>query len=109
MKTDTALYVVVRSALSHSQRAVQGIHAAVEFMLRYGGEDAVRRYAERDKTVVLLRATEPELEEVIEDAKRNGIRVHAFRDDDMGDFVSAVAFGPVSSDGDSIFRGLRLA
>jgi len=107
MQRETKLYVVVRSCLSRSQRAVQAVHAAAEFMARYGSEEPVRQWVEHDKDVVLLQAKCPE--DMEDAAKGNGFRTRSFRDSDLGGYVTAVAVGPLSAQEGLFFKHLRLA
>lgn len=86
------MYVFVRTDLSHSQRAVQSAHAAVEVARRghVPPSDPV------PNLVMLGIASECELLLIAESLIPLDIPFVAFREPDMGDSLTAVATAPVS-------------
>ncbi len=98
------MYVFVRTDLSHSQRAVQSAHAAVE-VARKGHippSDPV------PNLVLLGIASESELESIADSLSPLGIESVSFREPDLGGSLTAVATAPVSHGLRRHFRRFKL-
>jgi hypothetical protein len=80
------LYVVVRADLPAGLQLAQACHATREFGLQHPGEDV------GDNLVVLQTSTEDELKALVE-AAGSVCKAVAFHEPDLGDQLTAAAFG----------------
>lgn len=102
------LYVVVRADLPPGLQMAQAVHAAVRFALQY--HDDVEDWERGANNVVVLAARdEAHLEELTTRAIHADARVETFREPDLGNQRTAVAFDeqsrPILS---SLPKALRL-
>lgn len=99
------LYLVTRSDLAFEVRAVQLCHALREFGARH--PEADKEWYEKSNTLVLLEVgNEAELEKLLHRASKTGARAAEFREPDLGNALTAAAFGPEAK---PLCRSLKLA
>lgn len=99
------LFLVVRGDLSPAQQAVQMGHALQEFNILHP-EEAKSWHGSSNHLAFLEVQDETALEALLRRACERGIKVAEFREEDLGDSLTAVAVPP---SGKSICRGLRKA
>jgi hypothetical protein len=99
------LFLVVRSDLSPAQQAVQAAHALQEFNILHP-EEARSWHRSSNHLAFLEVEDEPALQALLRRACERGVNVAEFREEDLGDSLTAVAVPP---SGKSICRGLRMA
>lgn len=87
------LYVVTRSDLSNGYQAVQGMHAAIQFIFEHK-EVVCDWYQTSNYLGFLSVANESELAQLAEQAERHNIRFSVFREPDINDQVTAIALEP---------------
>lgn len=87
------LYVVVRNDLQPSYQAVQAAHAGIQFQHEY--PVISREWHEKSKYLVHLSARDiNHLETLIQKAQLKDINVSIFREPDIDNEITAVAFEP---------------
>jgi hypothetical protein len=85
--------VVVRQDLQPSYQAVQAAHAGIQF--QYDHPEIAREWHEKSKYLVHLSARDiNHLEDLIFKANRKDIKYSIFREPDIGNEITAVAFEP---------------
>jgi peptidyl-tRNA hydrolase len=85
--------VVTRRDLSNGYQAVQSMHAAIQFAFEH--KDIVGDWYQTSNYLGLLSvANESELEQLVEQAKRNNIRFSVFKEPDIDNQITAIAFEP---------------
>lgn len=98
-------YVALWSGLAPGQRVAQAIHAAAEFALRH--PEAARAWHAGTNTVVSVALDEEGLDRLLFDLEG---RAHAtFREPDLGDRLTAVAFTSQESSVPRVVRRAPLA
>lgn len=79
--------------LSGIQKAIQSFHAGVEYSNKYANTPEYKRWARKDKTLIILEAnTSQQLEEAFDELKKAGVRVAKFHEPDISDSITAIAF-----------------
>lgn len=92
------MYVLVnKSQLTLQQCAVQAGHSIAEFMAHYGHEENTRDWClnKQHRTMIILAATEKQLIKMMATFDDLDLKHHAFREPDLNDMLTAVAFEPV--------------
>lgn len=98
-----------RDILSLSQAAVQSCHSCAEFIYQYGHKDSVKQWVTDDRTMILLSATEHEINEIKQKYLEMGLCFRSFKEPDMGDIETSTSFEPIESNtGNKIFGDLQL-
>ena len=85
------LRVVSRRDISIGYQAVQSCHAAIQFQHEYPSESSAW-YKQSNYLAFLTIANEEELEKLIRKAEAKGIKHSIFREPDIGNEITAVAF-----------------
>jgi hypothetical protein len=97
------MYILVARSLSPIQKGIQALHAVVEYENQYGDTPEYKRWAEHDKTVILLDGGttnetllpdgthKGSLNNYLAEAIANEIPVGSFVEEDVNDALSAVA------------------
>ncbi len=105
-KNNDKLYVVVRHDLSPGQRAVQGMHSAISFCVEHS--EMTKSWHDTSNHLCFLETDEEYLEYLVEKATDLGITHTIFREPDMGNIMTSVAFEP-GERGQALCRSLGLA
>jgi peptidyl-tRNA hydrolase len=85
--------VVVREDLPKSYQAVQAAHAGIQFQHEH--PEIAREWHDKSKYLVHLSARDiNHLEDLIYKANRRDIKISVFREPDIGNEITAVAFEP---------------
>lgn len=93
--TDAAdkLYIVTRADLSPGYQAVQAAHAVADWTAEH--PESADAWRTRSNSLIVLTADdEPALYRLVEKARTKGIGVTTFREPDLCDEITAVAFSP---------------
>jgi peptidyl-tRNA hydrolase len=99
------VYLVVRNDLSPAQQAVQVAHALQELNIKHAS--LVRDWHEKSNTLAFLSVSDESALETLEfKAKLMDIEMASFREADLNDSLTAIAFGP---SGDVLTKKLSLA
>ena len=96
------MYILVNEELTKSQRIPQACHAVAEYMHEYGSEQEVIDWVRDHRTMIVLKCPENVLKCVLNDYKSK-----AFIDEDLGEFITAVAIHPMCNGNE--FSNLKLA
>jgi hypothetical protein len=97
------MYILVNNKLTKSQRIPQASHAVAEYMFEY--HDEIEDWVRNHRTMVVLQCSEERMEILSSNLKSRG-----FRDDDLDNMLTAVAFEPMTKEeGSKHFHCLRLA
>lgn len=100
---DKRMYVVVNDRLTKSQRIPQASHAVAEYVYAY--RDELEDWIKNHRTMVVLHCREREMESLSKELKSK-----TFRDGDLDNMLTAVAFEPMGQDeGNYYFKNMRLA
>jgi hypothetical protein len=104
------MYVLVnRESLTLVQCGVQACHSVAEFMDVYGEKPRVKDWVQNHKTMILLEATQQDLQRMKEALAWYGYVHKSFYEPDLNNLETAVAFEPMlASQGKEIFRHLKL-
>jgi len=106
------MYVMVnKKELTLPQCAVQAGHAIAEFMALYGKENNVHDWClnKNHRTLIILEANEREMEKMIGKFEDINLRYRCFREPDLDNLLTAVAFEPLwSNEGKEIFGKFKL-
>nr|WP_256335414.1 peptidyl-tRNA hydrolase [Microbacterium sp. 77mftsu3.1] len=87
------MYLVTNQQLSSGYQAAQIAHVAAEFVLEH--PDIASRWTTLSNSLIVLTAPNvASLTELTEKARARGIVVTVFREPDLGDEITAVAFAP---------------
>lgn len=79
--------------LSGIQKAIQSLHAVVDFEQKFGDTPEYQRWANKDKTIFVLEAhTNTQLEEAYKELKKLKVPVEKFQEPDTGNVVTAICF-----------------
>lgn len=105
---EAKFYIVVDDTLTPSQRSAQAAHAATVFMDQYGQEMNVDWH---HQTIVVVEANQQTLENTLEGKNKfSEIRHSGFRDSDLDNMITAIAFEPIPIPvGRKLFGRLKLA
>lgn len=99
------MFVLVRRDILPLPHCVcQGIHASVEYV-HYYNNDVTKKWVEEDKTIIVLSATEEQIENKKRLFSKLGLTHRSFHEPDMSDVLTATAFQPVSSDDGKLYFG----
>lgn len=86
----------------------QCVHAATEYMHYYQNENTIN-WVTKEKTLIVLEASENQIEEKIKLFIKNNMNYQPFYEPDMSLLMTAVAFQPITKRlGNELFNGLRL-
>ena len=96
------MYILVNEELTKSQRIPQACHAVAEYMHAHGTDQEVIDWVRDHRTMVVLKCPENVLKCVLQD-----YRSKEFIDEDLGEFITAVAIHPMYSTDE--FSHLKLA
>jgi peptidyl-tRNA hydrolase len=89
--------------------AVQACHACAEFMHLHGQTPATLDWVNNDKTMILLSATESQIQQIKDLYEKLGLKYRTFIEPDMGNAETATAFEPMDAElGKKIFGHLPL-
>lgn len=104
------MYVAIRrDILPLSHCAVQSSHACAEYMRFHGSTPATMDWVDNHKTMILLSATESQIQQIKDLYDKLGLKYHTFIEPDMSNAETATAFEPIDSeDGKRIFGHLPL-
>lgn len=101
------MYVVVRQDLHQSYQAVQAAHAGIQFQHEH--PEIAKEWHEKSKYLVHLSARdEQHLEGLIFKSERKGIKISVFREPDIDNEITAIAFEP-SKESSKLLSNLPLA
>lgn len=79
--------------LTGIQKGIQTAHAIVEYELKFGDTLEYKRWAKKDKTLIVLEAnTTQQLEESYSELRRLGIAVAKFIEPDINNSITAICF-----------------
>ena len=102
---DLRMYVLVRrDVLPLAHCVAQTSHAVAEYV-HFNQNDKTSKWVEEDKTIVILKASADQIENAkaeFDDAKMN---YHGFREPDMSNCITAVAFEPLTREQGKKFFG----
>lgn len=103
------MYVLVRrDILPLVHAGVQAAHAACEFV-HYHQNDNTKVWVTCEKTLIVLEATEAQIKEKMEWFGSRHMNYQPFREPDMNNALTAVAFQPIQAGlGKEIFGDLKL-
>ena len=85
------LYVIVRNDLSRSQKAVQAIHAAADFLI-YEREERESQGWDNGTVICSRVSDENELIECEKELKKKWVSFCTFKEPDIGDQKTATAY-----------------
>lgn len=87
------MYCLAERHLSSIQKAIQSAHAVVEYSLKYGDTFDYKKWAEVDKTLIVLDGgCVPELVECEEILSQFNYPFAVFKEPDLGDILTCVCF-----------------
>lgn len=103
------MYVLVRrDILPLVHAGVQAAHAVGEFV-HYHQNENTKRWAEKDKTLIVLEATEEQIKKQMDLFASKGLNYQPFWEPDMSNAMTAVAFQPISTMfGQELFSEFKL-
>ena len=90
--------LVRRDILPLPHCAVQGSHAAFEFMAKYGQKPNVIDWVNNHKTLIMLSATENEIVNIKALYDKMGLSYATFVEPDMSNAETATCFEAISND-----------
>lgn len=92
MKPQRMIVVSMRH-LSGLQKALQGAHAIVEYEQKFGDTLEYKRWAKKDKTLIILEAnTSKQLEATFNELKKLKYPVEKFIEPDLSNGITAICF-----------------
>ena len=87
------MYCLAERHLSSIQKAIQSAHAVVEYSLKYGDTFDYKKWAEVDKTLIVLDGgCVPDLSEHTEILSQFNYPFAVFNEPDLGDILTCVCF-----------------
>lgn len=87
------MYFIVLYNLSPIQQGIQALHAAVDYGQEYGNDPDYLKWANTDKTVVILTGGgSPVLVDFYKRLLELGVKTKAFREPDLYDGITAISF-----------------
>ncbi|MBP5456341.1 MAG: hypothetical protein J6Y37_07555 [Paludibacteraceae bacterium] len=91
---DLRMYVLCLKQLSPIDKGIQSCHAVVDYVRTYGLEHGiVNVWADIDKTLILLDGgTTSQMSDAMGLLERLNVDFAAFKEQDLGDLVTAIAF-----------------
>lgn len=103
------MYVLVRrDILPLIHCGVQAAHALAEYVNSYDNE-ITKQWVESDKTLIFLEANADQIDLAKHRFEEDGLTFSSFREPDMSNFQTAVAFQPLNNaDGAKYFGHLKL-
>lgn len=84
------MYVIIRNDLNNAQKAVQGMHAAIESTREFIKPDHIH-----PSLVLCIVKNESKLKKVIQELHDNKIKIKTFREPDLNDSITAIATEPL--------------
>jgi hypothetical protein len=107
MKEEDKLYLVVRSDLPLGSQGAQICHAAIDFVL--SNLELTKLWRDKSNHICLLQVNnEDELHGLILKAKDRKVNYTEFREPDMNNSLTAIAFEP-SEQAKKVCSGIKLA
>lgn len=106
------MYVLVRTdVLPPINQGIQALHAVVEYGIHAANASSFLKWAEEDKTLVLLAAEDERvMERIVKSAVRKNIPYRTFCEPDLDDMLTATAFEPmIKARSKDLFWGLERA
>jgi len=104
------MYILVNKSLTKSQRIPQSSHAVAEFMDTHGLDAKVKTWVKDHKTMVVLESDFDNMDNILSIVKNDGYKTKSFREPDLDDTVTAIAFEPMTrKEGSKYFSRLKLA
>lgn len=94
---------MIRRDIPQPHLTVQAAHAAIAATFAFGEPNQPH-----PNLVICTVADERELEDLFENIKASGVPCCAWREDDMGMALTAIASGPLRGDERQPMRGLKL-
>lgn len=98
------LYVVVREEFQQGFQIAQAIHAFREFVEHH--KEVESNWYKESNTIVVLKTSKENLDLLVEKAKENNFSYSIFKEPDIENETTAVAFGPESKE---ILKKIKLA
>lgn len=93
MSTPSRMYFFVMYNLSGIQKGIQAGHCALEYARRYGNDDSYVEFIEEHKTFILLDGGgSNDMLTRVRELKELGIQFETFREPDLNNSLSAIAF-----------------
>lgn len=87
------MYCLVLKQLSPIQKGVQAAHSIVEYSNKYFNDKNYMQWSMEDKTIIELNGgTAPELYEILDMFKQNGIKHAVFREPDLMNIITSICF-----------------
>lgn len=87
------MYSVAMRHLSGIQKGIQSGHSVVEFQLKHGESKQYKRWARKDKTMIVLEAnTSSQLDKLMRKLRQFRIPYAPFREPDLDNIVTSVSF-----------------
>lgn len=87
------MVAVVMRHLSGIQKGIQAAHAIVEYEQKFGDTLEYKRWAKKDKTLIVLEAnTSDQLEETYQELKKLKYPVEKFIEPDLSNGITAICF-----------------
>lgn len=109
MKALKIFILVRRDILPLPHCAVQASHSACEFMMKFGQKPSVIDWVNNHKTMIILSATDDEIESIKVLYEKMGLSYATFVEPDMDNAETATCFEPISNDiSKAIFGKLSL-
>jgi len=98
-----------RDILPLNHCAVQCSHSVSEFMFEYGHKENVSDWVKNHKTMILLSASEKQINEMKDEYTRRGLSFKTFIEPDMSYAETATTFEPLTNeDSRGLFSHLSL-
>lgn len=109
VESQIRMYVLVRrDILPLVHCGVQAAHAVAEFV-HYHQNENTKVWVTCEKTLIVLSATEEQIEEKMKQFSDNHMNYQPFYEPDMGNVMTAVAFQPLpKNEADNFFGDLKL-
>ena len=93
MGMESRMYFLCLYSISPIQKGIQAGHAALEYSEKYQKDRDYKYFVKYDKTFILLDGgTSGDMESHLEYFKKNGIKHAEFREPDLNNSISAIAF-----------------
>lgn len=87
------MYSITMRHLSGIQKGIQSWHAGQHYANKYGGSKEFKQWATEDETIIILEAgTSDMLIKAMKKLQKRGVKVSEFREPDLSNALTAVAF-----------------
>ena len=104
-KEDIRMYVLVNSQLPTLHAGIQAGHSVAEFVHYQQSLPILKDWVENHKTLILLSATLDQISEMKSYFISKGRRFASFREPDLDDLETAVAFEPMTAQEGTVLFG----